>query len=153
MVGGKGLCLWSVDRPTPEIARIFVRGRTAATRGNASGIGMGHVTTPKLLDKIDWQVTAVNAPTAACPEDCRAPLTLVTERQAVASTLMTIRPHTPEDVRVVHSQNTLELHHIKVSKGCLPLLYGRPDISVDQRALPMTFDRSGDLIYPPVPAK
>ncbi len=146
VVGGQGLCIWSADRPLPKITRIFVRDLTKATRGNASGIGMVHVTTQKLVDKIDLQATAINALTASCPEDCKIPLTLPTEKEAVAAALMTIGSYTLEDVRIVHIANTLDLKHLRVSKGCLPNLENNPGIMIEPGASVMAFDESGDLI-------
>jgi len=146
VVGGKGVCQWSEDRPWPKIRRIFVRDLTIASKGNAAGLGMVHVTTPRLVNKIDLQATAVNAFTAACLEDCRIPLTLGTEMEAIAAALMTIGPYNPEEVRVVHIRNTLDLTGLTVSRGCLGALADRPDILVESLASVMTFDDSGDLI-------
>ena len=78
---------------------------------------MVHVTTPRLVEMIDMQTTAVNAITASCPEDCRIPMTLSTEKEAIAAALMTIGPYTPENVRIVHIKNTLHLNHMRVSVG------------------------------------
>ncbi len=145
VVGGKGVCIWSDDRPLPDITRIFVRDLTAASKGNAMGLGMVHVATPKLVDKIDMQTTATNAVTACCPEDCKIPLTLATEKEAVAAALLTIRPYTLEDLRVVHIKNTRDITRMLVSKGCLPDLEKKPGISIISDASTMTFDKTGHL--------
>lgn len=145
VIGGKGTCTWSDDRPVPDITRIFVRDLTEATRGNAMGLGRLDVATQKLVDKIDMQTTAVNAITACCPEDCKVPLTLATEKQAVAAALMTLRAYTPEDLKVVHIKNTRDLAQMLVSKGCLPELAGREDICMVSAGSPMAFDRAGHL--------
>jgi hypothetical protein len=94
------------------------------------GLGMVHVATQKLVDKIDMQSTAVNAVTACCPEDCKIPLTLATEKEAVAAALLTIRPYTLEDLRVVHIKNTRDITRMLVSRGCLPDLEKQPGISI-----------------------
>lgn len=149
VVGGKGICIWSDNRPLPDITRIFVRDLTQATEGNASGIGMVHVTTPKLVAKIDLQATAINAITASCPEDCRIPMTLATEKEAVAAALMTIGPYNREKVRIIHIANTLELDRMMVSKGSLPYLAHNPCIVIQPRAFSMAFDGSGELVQHP----
>jgi hypothetical protein len=146
VVGGKGVCQWSTDRPLPRITRIFVRDLTRAAEGNASGLGMVHVTTPRLVNKIDLQATAINAITASCPEDCRIPLTLATEKEAIAAALMTIGPYIPEEVRIVHIKNTLELTCLAVSRGCLGALTDTPGIEIDPVAAAMAFDDFGDLM-------
>jgi hypothetical protein len=146
VVGGKGVCQWSADRPWPKIRRIFVRDLTGASEGNASGLGMVHVTTPRLVNKIDLQATAITAITAACPEDCRIPLTLETEKEAIAVALMTIGPFIPEEVCIVHIKNTLELTCLAVSQGCLGRLKDRPGIHIAPIPSAMAFDRSGNLL-------
>ena len=145
VIGGKGTCAWSDDRPVPDITRIFVRDLTGATRGNAMGLGRLDVATRKLVDKIDMQATAVNAITACCPEDCKIPLTVATEKQAVAAALMTLRPYTPEDLKVVHIKNTRDLASMRVSKGCLPELETRENIRIVSAGSPMVFDDTGQL--------
>jgi hypothetical protein len=148
VIGGKGTCVWSDDRPVPDITRIFVRDLTDATRGNAMGLGRLDVATQKLVDKIDMQTTAVNAITACCPEDCKVPLTLATEKQAVAAALMTLRAYTREDLKVVHIKNTRDLTQMLVSKGCLPELVGRKDIRIVSAGSPMAFDGAGHMAAP-----
>jgi hypothetical protein len=145
VIGGKGTCAWSDDRPVPDITRIFVRDLTDATRGNAMGLGRLDVATQKLVDKIDMQTTAVNAITACCPEDCKVPLTVATEKEAVAAALMTLRAYTPEDLKVVHIKNTRDLASMRVSKGCLPELETRADVRIVSEGSPMAFDETGRL--------
>ncbi len=149
VVGGKGTCIWSDTRPLPNIKRIFVRDLTRATEGNASGMGMVHVTTPKLVAKIDLQVTAINALTASCPEDCRIPMTLATEKEAVAAALMTIGSYNRETVRIIHIANTLELERMMVSQGSLSCLAQNPRIIVQSRPFAMAFDGSGEILQHP----
>jgi len=145
VIGGKGTCAWSDDRAFPDITRIFVRDLTEATRGNAMGLGRLDVATERLVDRIDMQTTAVNAITACCPEDCKIPLTLATEKQAVTAALMTLRPYTLDDLKVVHIKNTRDLALMQVSKGCLPELEQRKDIRIVSAGSPMTFDDTGHL--------
>ncbi|MDZ7666258.1 MAG: lactate racemase domain-containing protein [Desulfotignum sp.] len=145
VIGGKGTCIWSDDRPVPDITRIFVRDLTKATEGNAMGLGRLDVATRNLVDKIDMQTTAVNAITACCPEDCKIPLTLATEKQAVAAALMTLRPYTMDDLKVVHIKNTRDLTRMCVSRGCLPELTVRKDISIVSGGSPMGFDTAGRM--------
>src|SRR5660398_170488 len=87
-------------------------GLTPATHGNACGLGYVDVATARLVEAIDLEATAVNAVTSCMPEDVRLPLTLPTERDAVAVALATIRPHDVEDLRIVQIANTLSLIHI-----------------------------------------
>lgn len=69
-----------------------------------------------------------------------------TDRQAIAAALMTIRSHTPEDLRIVHIKNTLELSSLTVSEGCLSELADSRKVDVSAESFTMKFDQSGNLI-------
>jgi hypothetical protein len=110
------------------------------------GIGSADVITQRLLDKVDFEATAINCLTSCSPEDGRLPLTYPTDRQAIAAALMTIRPHTLENVKIVQIKNTLDLSDILVSKGCLRDLEGKPGVLVDAQDLQFEFDAMGNLV-------
>ena len=145
---GRAIGAWSVRRTRPRIARIFVRGLTRATHGNACGLGYVDVATARLVEAIDLEATAVNAVTSCMPEDVRLPLTLPTERDAVAVALATIRPHDVEDLRIVQIANTSEVTRLLVSQGCLPALEERGDIEIGADSLRLEFDARGNLLSP-----
>lgn len=145
-VVGRVVCSWADTEPLPKISRIFVRDLTEATEGHAAGLGMVDFTTERLVEKIDMQATAVNALTACCPEEGKIPMNFPTDRQAIAAALMTIRTHTPEDLRIVHIKNTLELSSLTVSEGCLSELTDSRNVDVSDKSLTMKFDQAGNLI-------
>ena len=145
---GRTIGRWSVQRTRPRIARILVRGLTAGSHGNASGLGFVDVATPRLIQAIDLDTTAVNAVTACMPEDARLPLTLPTERDAVAAALATVRPHGLEDVRIVHIANTSEVGRLLVSEGCLTALEGRERLEIGATRLWLEFDAQGNIVTP-----
>ena len=148
IVTGRYNCGYREGEQGPYISRIFVRDLTDASEGNALGIGRADVATQSLVDKIDADATAINCLTSCCPEDGKIPLTFDTDREAVAAVLMTLRPHTLQDVSIVYIQNTLELKRLMVSQGCLPNLEGRPDLHIESESLELVFDSSGSLISP-----
>ncbi len=143
---GRAICSWADTEPWPRVSRIFVRDLTAATKGHASGLGMVDFTTERLVKKIDMQATAINALASCCPEEAKIPMNFKTDREAVAAALMTIRPHTLQELRVVHIKNSLELTSLMVSEGCLPDLAENKNVAVSSEVLSMEFDRKGDLI-------
>ena len=146
-VMGFSSCRWGIRYPRPDISRIFVRGLSSASQGNGSGIGMVDVATRKLVDAIDWDATAVNARTACCPEDCKVPLTVETEKEAVMMALDTIAPHTAEDVKIVHIKNTLELDSLYLSRGCLSHTHPEIRLEIDPVPLTLAFNARGDMDY------
>jgi len=129
----------------PNVSRILVRDLTDASEGNAIGIGSADVITQRLLDKVDFEATAINCLTSCSPEDGRIPLSYATDRQAIAAALMTIRPHTMENVKIVQIKNTLDLSDILVSKGCFKDLAGKPGVLIDAEDLRLEFDAVGNL--------
>ena len=145
---GRTIGRWSVQRTRPRIVRILVRGLTAGSHGNASGLGFVDVATPRLIQAIDLDTTAVNAVTACMPEDARLPLTLPTERDAVAVALATVRPHSLEDVRIVHIANTSEVGRLLVSEGCLTALEGHEGLEIGATRLWLEFDAQGNIVPP-----
>ena len=148
IVTGRYNCGYREEQQGPNISRIFVRDLTDASEGNALGIGQADVTTQRLVQKIDAESTAINCLTSCCPEDGKIPLTFDTDQEAVAAALMTLRPHTLQDLSIVYIQNTLELNRLMVSQGCFPYLEGRPNLHIGSESPGLVFDSSGNLISP-----
>lgn len=146
-VMGFSSCKWGMPLSSPSISRVFVRGLSKESKGNGSGIGMVDVATSRLVDQIDWQSTAINAFTACCPEDCKVPMTVNKEQEAIGVALNTIRPYTLDDLKIVHIKNTLELDEMFVSKGSLSQLKSRAEITIESHPLEMTFNGTGNLEY------
>lgn len=145
-VVGRDVCRCGVRRPLPKITRIFVRDLTDGSEGAALGIGQADFTVRRLVDKIDFQATAINCLTSCCPESGMVPLTFPTDKAAIAAALQTVRPYTFADLRIVHIKNTLDLTRLLVSEGCLAELENRADVVVDPSDRALRFDRSGSLI-------
>jgi hypothetical protein len=99
--------------------RIFVRGLTEKTRGNATGIGIAEFTTQACVDQIDRAVTNTNAITGEHPESGMIPLVYATDREAIEAALQTIGLVEPPDARVVHIRDTLHLAELELSEACL----------------------------------
>jgi len=147
-VVGRDVCAYGAERPWPKITRLVVRDLTEASEGSAVGIGQADFTTQRLVDKIDFQVTAINCLTACCPEAGKVPLTYPSDREAIAAALVTLRPYGLDDLRMVHIKNTLELDNLLVSEGCLSDLEGKSGLTIGEEDLHLEFDGSGNLISP-----
>jgi hypothetical protein len=147
-VVGRDVCAYGARRPVPRVTRIFVRDLTPGSEGSALGIGQADFTTRRLVDKIDFQVTAVNCITSCCPESGKVPLAYPNDRAAVEAALMTLRPYTLDDLRIVHIKNTLELSQLAVSRGCLPDLQGNEAVEIGGDTAGLEFDAEGNLRSP-----
>ncbi len=146
IVTGRYLCAHMTPKPGPKITRIFVRDLTDASEGSALGIGQADVTTRRLVDKIDFEATAINCLTSCGPEDAKIPLAFQSDREALAAVLMTLRPYTLDDLRIVHIKNTLELTHLLVSQACTPQLEADSGVQLETGSYELAFDQNGDLI-------
>jgi hypothetical protein len=146
IVVGRYNCAFMTKKPGPKISRIFVRDLTDASEGSALGIGMADVTTRRLVDKIDFEATAINSLTSCGPEDARIPLAFETDREAIAAVLMTLRPYTLDDLRIVHIKNTLELINLMVSHGCVGELETASGVQVAPDPHVLEFSETGNLI-------
>jgi len=145
-VVGRDVCAYGARRPLPRVTRIFVRDLTEGTEGSALGIGQADFTTRRLVDKMDVAATAINCLTACCPEAGKIPLTYENDRDAIAAALMTLRPYSLDDLRMVHIRNTLELTRLLVSQGCLSELEQREGVLIADDPIDLSFDASGNLI-------
>ena len=147
-VTGRTVGAWSIQRGSPRIRRIFARALSPGSHGNACGLGYVDIATPRLIEAIDLEVTALNAVTSYAPEDARLPLTVPDERTAIAVALATVRPHSADDLRIVHIRNTSSLDTFLASQGCLPALSAREGVSIDAEPLQLEFDPEGRLLSP-----
>jgi len=104
----------------PVIQRIVVRDLTAATQGNAVGIGMADVALRRAVEKIDYRKTYMNTITAKTPEGARVPITVDTDREALSIALACCVRVTPESARIVRARDTKHLELLYVSASLLP---------------------------------
>ena len=148
MVTGRYLSAHMTPKPGPKVTRIFVRDLTDASEGSALGIGQADVTTLRLVDKIDFEATAINCLTSCGPEDAKIPLAFKNDREALAAVLMTLRPYSMDDLRIVHIKNTLELTRLLVSQGCMQQLEAKVGVQIESGTCEMEFDINGDLLSP-----
>jgi len=129
----------------PNITRIVVLDLTEASHGNAVGIGLADYTTQRLVKKLDLSALATNAITAMTPEKGRIPIAMPTDQAAVDAALDTIGSIPPQEARVVHIRNTLEIGELEVSKAFLPEMEGRTDLEVRKQLGPLSFDVTGRI--------
>jgi hypothetical protein len=142
---GRIMFIGEKEPEKPKITRIVVLDITQASHGNAVGIGLADYATRRLIDKIDMNATATNVITAMTPEKGRLPIALSTDREAVEAALKTIGAVPPEQARIVHIKNTLEMGELDVSEALLEESRGRPDLSVLRGVGPLSFDKEGNI--------
>lgn len=131
----------------PRIKRILVLGLTAATGGNALGLGFADVTTQRAVQAMDPALTATNALTGLSPEKAAVPLALPTDRLALSAALHTLGPWNPDTVRLCRIADTARLERLLVSPALLAEL--PPHLTRERPPEAWPFDDKGEL--PPFP--
>jgi len=104
------------DHTAPFIRRIFVRGLTPETHGNAIGIGMADVTTTRLVRELDCNKTSINSLTALTPQSAKIPIAFDTDREAIERMLMSLPLNNSTDARIVRIVDTLSVADMEVSE-------------------------------------
>jgi hypothetical protein len=127
----------------PAIQRIVVRGLTRLTAGNAVGLGMADVVLRRAVEKIDRHKTYMNCITAKTPEGARIPLTVETDREALAIALACCLRVAPADARVVRARDTKHLELLYVSAPALPDALAAGNCEVVEPPRPIAFDGAG----------
>jgi len=135
----------AVEGERPKVKRIAVRGLTAASHGNALGIGIADFCTRRLLEQADMQATRINALTSLHLAAARVPFVYDTDREMLAVALSTTGVTDPESARVLWIRSTLELRELECSAVYREEAAGRPDLEVlsDLRTWPL--DEQGNL--------
>ena len=141
--GGDGPNLW---KHVPIVQRIFVRDLSRNTYGNAIGMGMADVVHDRLVEKVDFEATWVNALTASAPAPGFTPLHFSTDRECIERLLPTCGKADTEDCTLVWIRNTLELEHALVSENILPQIADDPGIRVLGKPRELPFDSAGNLV-------
>ena len=107
---------------SPRIKVIVVLDVTAASHGNALGIGLADFITRRLLDKIDFKLMAKNVFTSGFLERGKVPLVYETDAEAIDAALGHVfraNPHDRANARVIRIRNTLDLEQVWVSPNLL----------------------------------
>ncbi|MEZ6055221.1 MAG: lactate racemase domain-containing protein [Planctomycetaceae bacterium] len=125
--------------------RIFVRGLTEKTHGNATGLGLAEFTNRRTVDAMDVEITKVNCVTAGHPTGAMIPIWYETDREAIAAALSTAGLTPPEQSRVMHITNTLRLEELLVSEAYRNELSARDDLEVVSAPTDMAIDATGNL--------
>jgi hypothetical protein len=129
----------------PNIRLIFVRGLSAHTHGNASGIGLADFTTTRLVKSMDYRATVINCLTAGYPEGAFTPVQMDCDRDVIESALKIIGTREPEQGRVLRIRDTLHLDELEVSEAVLQDPSPRTRFEVLGTPKPWTFDSAGNL--------
>ncbi len=114
----------------PRIKAITVHDLTAASHGNAVGMGLADVITRRLFDKIDLNATNENTVTSTFLERGKIPVVAKDDATAYAWARRSCGVIEPGAKRVVRVRDTLHLAEAYVSDAILAELQGEETIEV-----------------------
>lgn len=126
----------------PEFRTIVALDLTEHSHGNAVGVGYADVITRRLRAKVDLDVTYTNCLTAINFNGAKLPITLATDRDAIAAALPR---QAPAAARLVLVRNTLELGTLWVSAPLLAGVAASPILEQIGPLQDLPFDASGSL--------
>ena len=99
----------------PFIWRIFVRGLTPETHGNAIGIGLAEATTRRLVAEVDAAALRTNVLTSRAVQCAKLPMDFETDAEAIRAMLLSLPDSDPAKARVVRIRDTLSLGTLEIS--------------------------------------
>ena len=114
----------------PRIRIIVVRDLSAASHGNAYGVGLADIITRRLFAKIDFPATYANIVTTGFFERGKVPLIADTDRDALVIALRGCEPLNPSQARIIRIRNTLHLDEVHVSPAMLNAIGNRGNTEV-----------------------
>jgi hypothetical protein len=130
----------------PNVERMVFLDLTPETGGNANGLGAADVVTERLVSKMDPPATYLNALTSTTPYPVKIPMTMPTDRMAIAAALAMTAGVSPQNARLVRIQNTLKLRQMWVSEALLKEARDDERLSMLEEPRPIDFDASGSLL-------
>lgn len=135
----------AADDEYPKVKRIAIRGLTADTHGNATGLGMAEFCRSQILQQMDVEATRINALTGGHPTAAMLPLDYPTDQQILDAALPTIGLADPPDARLLWIRNTLDVAEVECSLAYLEEARRRSDLEVVIPPRPLPLDAAGNL--------
>lgn len=129
----------------PKVRRIALRSVTAASHGNAIGLGMAEFCKTSLIRAADQRATWINGLTSGHISAAMTPLHYETDREILDAALPTIGLREPGDARVLWIRNTLHLAELECSETFLEEARERSDLTVLSEPRELPLDGEGNL--------
>ena len=104
------------------------------------------MTTRRVLNDVDWDVTWTNGLTTGIMTAGQIPVYANTDEDAVRMCIRCLHNVDYSKARVVHIKNTLAMSTIEVSKALYDSIKELPGISYVSGPVPMEFHEDGSLV-------
>jgi hypothetical protein len=129
----------------PSMRLIYVRGLSAKTHGNATGIGLADFTSTRLVEQMNYRATVINCLTAGYPEGAFVPVHFGSDREVLDAALAIIGTRKPEEARLTRIHDTMHLDELDVSEPCLHEPARQTEFTAIGRVRELEFDAAGNL--------
>ena len=147
VIGRRPFAIQEPEPDLPSVKRIYTRGLTETTHGNAMGMGSADFVHGDLLQGVDMETTLINALTASTTRGVRIPPAVETDRAGLVAALSTIGIVDPSTVRVVRASDTMHLQRLYASTALVEEAKERDDLRVVEAPRPIRFE-AGDFAAP-----
>jgi hypothetical protein len=137
----------AADDEFPKVKRIFVRGLTEETHGNACGIGIADFSTTRCIRQIDQRITAINCLTGGHPSGAMIPIHFDADRDVFEAALSVVGLVPPANAKVLWIPDTLHLAEVECSAAFWPQARERDDLTMLTDPRPLEFDGKGNLVH------
>jgi len=144
-VTGTGPCTPFITEGGVTALRTVILDLTDETHGIAFGIGAAHVITKRLLDKIDYDATYVNAITSRGVELVRIPFIVDTDREAVQLALRTCIGNDSDNPRIIRVTDSFHTEHIRISEAMIQEAKANRRVEIVSEPEEWGFDKNGNL--------
>ncbi|MBW8383712.1 MAG: nickel-dependent lactate racemase [Youngiibacter sp.] len=129
-----------------DCKKMFVRGITEVSHHNACGLSAADITTRRVMNDIDLDVTWTNVVTATMLNGAKLPMYVNSDKEAIRVCIRTCNGIDFDKAKIVRIVNTAEMENIMVSEAYYDELKNREDIIILSEPFEMQFDEQGYLI-------
>lgn len=136
----------SFGKEVLDLDKLFIRGITPEAHHNGCGLAEADITTRRVLNDVDWDVTWTNGMTTGCMQAGEIPVYANNDKEAIQIALRCLHNVDLNKAMVVHIKNTLEMSEIEVSTGLYETIKDRDDIKLVRGPVKMAFDENDNLI-------
>ncbi|MEM4781796.1 MAG: DUF362 domain-containing protein, partial [Halalkalicoccus sp.] len=140
VTGRRHFTIAEPEPESPEVKRIYVRGFTGKTKGNAMGMGAADFVHESVFEELDPSKTLINAITASTVRGVRLPPVVEHDWAGLTAALGTIGPVAGPDARVLRVTDTMRLQRCYASEPLVEAARGREDLRVLAEPVPIGFE-------------
>jgi hypothetical protein len=140
VIGRRPFAINEPEPDQPEIKRIYTRGLTDTTHGNAMGMGSADFVHADVVDDLNASTTLINAITASTTRGVRLPPVVETDRAGFVAALSTLGVVGADDARVLRVRDTMHLGRVYASTALVEEARNRDGLAVVTEPEPIDFD-------------